>query len=70
MPIENVKKSDLSNIEENVDILKSTLYSEVACIGIMAKTTNVVCQKYIKGFDNISYMNIFEELENIGRIKD
>lgn len=68
--IENVKKSDLSNIEENVDILKNTLYSEVACIGIMAKTTNVVYQKYIKGFDNISYMNIFEELENIGRIKD
>ena len=68
--IENVKKSDLSNIEENVDILKNTLYSEVACIGIMAKTTNVVYQKYIKGFDNISYMNIFEELENIGKIKD
>lgn len=68
--IENVKKSDLSNIEENVDILKSTLSSEVACIGIMAKTTNVVYQKYIKGFDNISYMNIFEELENIGRLKD
>ena len=68
--IENVKKSDLSNIEENVDILKNTLSSEVACIGIMAKTTNVVYQKYIKGFDNISYMNIFEELENIGKIKD
>lgn len=60
--IENVKKSDLYNIEENVDILKNTLYSEVACIGIMAKTTNVVYQKYIKGFDDISYMKIFENI--------
>lgn len=68
--IENVKKSDLSNIEENVNILKNTLYSEVACIGIMAKTTNVVYQKYIKGFDDISYMKIFENLDNIGKLKD
>lgn len=68
--IENVKKSDLYNIQENVDILKNTLSSEVACIGIMAKTTNVVYQKYIKGFDDISYMRMFDNLENIGKLKD
>lgn len=36
----------------------------------MAKTTNVVYQKYIKGFDNISYMKVFDNIENIGRIKE
>ena len=44
--------------------------SDVSCIGIMAKTTNVVYQKYIKGFDNISYMKVFDNIENIGRIKE
>lgn len=68
--IEKVEKSDISNIEENVDVLRDTLSSEVSCIGIMAKTTNVVYQKYIKGFDNIAYMKIFDNLEGIGKIKD
>ena len=68
--IENVKNSDVSNIEENVQTLKNAISSEVSCIGIMAKTTNVVYQKYIKGFDNISYMKVFDNIENIGRIKE
>lgn len=68
--IENVKNSDLSNIEENVKVLKETISSEVACIGILSKTTNVVYQKYIKGFENIGYMRVFENLDNIGRIKE
>lgn len=67
--INNVKNSDISNIQENVSILKDALSSEVACIGILSKTTNVVYQKYIKGFDNIAYMKVFENLDNIGKIK-
>lgn len=68
--IENVKNSDVSNIEENVQTLKNAISSEVSCIGIMAKTTNVVYQKYIKGFDNISYLKVFDNIENIGRVKE
>ncbi len=67
--IENVKNSDISNIEENINNLKNTISSEIACIGILAKNTNVVYQKYIKGFDNIAYMKVFDEIENIGKIK-
>ena len=68
--IENVKNSDVSNIEENVQTLKNAISSEVSCIVIMSKTTNVVYQKYIKGFDNISYMKVFDNIENIGRVKE
>lgn len=66
--IENVRNSNISNIEENINVLKDSLSSEVACIGILAKTTNVVYQKYITGFDNISYMRVFDNLESIGKV--
>lgn len=67
--IESVKNSDIESIEQNLLNLKDTLSNEVACIGIMAKTTNVVYQKYIKGFENIKYFEIFNNIEGIGKIK-
>lgn len=67
--IESVKNSDIESIEQNLLNLKDTLSNEVACIGIMAKTTNVVYQKYIKGFETIKYFKIFDNIEGIGKIK-
>lgn len=68
--IENVKNSNVDNISDNLDVLKDTLSNEVACIGILAKTTNVVYQKYITGFNNIAYMKVFDDMENIGKISE
>lgn len=68
--IENLNNSNLDNIQDNLNNLKEVLSQEVACIGIMAKNANVVYQKYITGFDNISYFKVFENIDNIGKIKE
>ena len=60
---------DISNVKI-VNNLKDVLSQEVACIGILAKNTNVVYQKYITGFDNISYFKVFENINNTGKIKE
>ena len=43
---------------------------EIACIGILARNTNVVYQKNINGFEDINYMKVFYNLENIGKIQE
>ena len=68
--IENLNNSNIDNIQDNLNNLKDVLSQEVACIGILAKNTNVVYQKYITGFDNISYFKVFENINNIGKIKE
>lgn len=67
---DKVKNSNSSNIVENVQNLQTVLSEEVACIGIMAKNVNVVYQKYISGFDNLGYMKIFYNLNDIGKIQE
>ena len=44
------------------------LSDEVACIGIYARNINLVYQKYIYGFNDINYMSIFNDINNIGKI--
>lgn len=65
--IEQVNTSDYNIVDKNMQNLQSILSSEVACIGIMARTTNVVYQKDISGFENTGYMRVFD-LEKIGQI--
>ncbi|MEG0872704.1 MAG: ABC transporter substrate-binding protein [Clostridia bacterium] len=67
---EQVKISNEDNIAQNIQNLQTVLSSEVACLGIMARNTNVVYQKDIAGFDDIAYMKVFEKLESIGKISD
>ncbi len=55
-------------LEKNVASLQDVLSSEIACIGILARNSNMVYQKYITGFDYTSYMMIFNDLKNIGKI--
>ena len=63
-----VENSSAEDIAQNIQNLEYVLSNEVACIGIYARNINLVYQKYIFGFDNINYMRIFCDLDNIGKI--
>lgn len=63
-----VEESSIEDMEKNIQNLEFVLSDEVACIGIYARNINLVYQKGIYGFDNINYMNIFSNLDNIGKI--
>lgn len=63
-----VENSSAEDISKNIQNLEYVLSNEVACIGIYARNINLVYQKYISGFDNINYMRIFNNLNNIGKI--
>lgn len=65
-----VSSSNIENLQTNIENLQNVLSEEVACIGILARNINVVYQKDITGFDNIRYFNIFENIENIGKLND
>lgn len=67
--IKRVESSDIASLEQSVKDLQTTFSNEIACIGIMAKNTNIVYQKNIVGFDNTNYMKIFNNFINIGKIK-
>lgn len=64
-----VKNSSVEDLSKNINLLMENLSEEVACIGIYAKNTNVVYQTNIAGISNISYMNIFNNFENVGKIQ-
>lgn len=64
-----VKQSSAEDLSKNINSLMENLSEEVSCIGIYAKNTNVVYQTNIAGISNISYMNIFGNFENIGKIQ-
>lgn len=68
--IVQVNNSNIENLPSNIENLQNVLSDEVACIGIIARNINVVYQKDITGFDNIRYFNIFENIENVGKLND
>lgn len=63
-----VENSSAQDLPQNIQNLEYVLSNEVACIGIYARNINLVYQKYISGFDNINYMKIFDNINNIGKI--
>lgn len=63
-----VENSSVLDLEKNIQNLEYTLSEEVACIGIFARNINMVYQKYIYGFNELNYMNIFTNLYKIGKI--
>lgn len=63
-----IENSSVEDLSENIQNLEFVLSDEVACIGIYARNINLVYQKYIYGFDNLNYMNIFNNLKNTGKI--
>ena len=63
-----VENSNAEDLPQNIQNLEYVLSNEVACIGIYARNINLVYQKYISGFDNINYMKIFDNINNIGKI--
>ena len=65
-----VEQSSVEELPQNVQNLEYVLSDEVACIGIYARNINLVYQKYIYGFDELNYMSIFSNLNNIGKIAD
>lgn len=65
-----VEQSSIENLPQNIQNLEYVLSDEVACIGIYARNINLVYQKYIYGFDELNYMSIFSNLNNIGKIAD
>ena len=66
----NVKSSNFDNIDENVNLLVDTLSKDVACIGIYATNTAVVYQNNISGLQDVSYMNIFSNINDIGKVSE
>lgn len=62
-----VEESSVENLSKNVQNLQYVLSDEVACIGIYARNINLVYQKYIYGFNDINYMTIFSDINNIGK---
>ncbi len=67
--IERIKSSNVIDLEKSIQDLQTTISNEIACIGIMAKNTNIVYQKNIVGFDNTNYMKLFNNFINIGKLK-
>ena len=63
-----VENSNAEDLPQNIQNLEYVLSNEVACIGIYARNINSVYQKYISGFDNINYMKIFYNINNIGKL--
>ena len=64
-----VKNSTIEELPKNINSLMENISSEVACIGICAKNTNVVYQTNIAGISDIGYMNIFNNLTKVGKIQ-
>ena len=62
------QSSNVDELTSNIAKLQETLSSEVACIGILARNTNIVYQKYITGFDYTNYLKVFSDFTNIGKI--
>ena len=62
-----VNNSDVANISDNVRLLMNTIYNEIGCFGILAKTTGVIYNKNIQGISN-EYMNLFKDIENIIKV--
>ena len=56
--------------DSNISNLQNVLSTEVACIGLVARNTNVVYQKNINGFNDLGYMEVFNDFKNIGKIQD
>ena len=65
-----VKQNSIEDLPKNIATLQDVISDEIACIGILARNTNVVYQKNINGFEDINYMKVFYNLENIGKIQD
>ena len=67
--IELIKSSNLADINKNVSELQNLIYRDVACIGLYAYDTAIVYQNYITGFENVSYKNVFKNINIVGRLK-
>ena len=65
-----VNSSNIVDLSKNISNLQNVLSTEVACIGLVARTTNVVYQKNINGFNDLGYMEVFNDFKNIGKIQD
>ena len=63
-----VENSSAQDLPQNIQNLEYVLSNEVVCIGMYARNINLVYQKYISGFDNINYMKIFDNINNIGKL--
>lgn len=62
------ESNSVKELTSSINSLEETLSSEVACIGILARNSNLIYQKYISGFEYTNYLKLFTDLENIGKI--
>lgn len=62
------ESNSVKELTSSINSLEETLSSEVTCIGILARNSNLVYQKYISGFEYTNYLKLFTDLENIGKI--
>lgn len=66
-----VDNSSIDDLPSNISNLMEVISNQVCCIGICARNTNLVYQSYISGFlDDIGYMKLYKNIENIGKIQD
>lgn len=66
-----VDNSSIDELQSNISNLMEVISNQICCIGICARNTNLVYQSYISGFlDDIGYMKLYKNIENIGKIQD
>lgn len=65
-----VKESSVLDLSKNINSLQEIISNEIACIGIYATNINVVSQIDVSGISDISYMNIFNNFEKVGKIQN
>ena len=62
--IENISKSNITELANNITILQNLLSENVSTIGIYSDVSYLVYSKEIVDIQNISYLNIFKTLFN------
>ncbi len=69
----DVKLSEETNIEKIEELFKQrikVMQDEALCIGIISETTCMISKKYVSGFEEISYQNVFKKLQDISLTKN
>lgn len=56
--IEEIEDSTVEELPNNIELLMQTISNEVACIGIVSKTSAVIYDKDIEDLGDLKYMNL------------
>ncbi|MEG0510540.1 MAG: ABC transporter substrate-binding protein [Clostridia bacterium] len=61
----NLNNSNVQNVQKCLEEKQKTMIEEVSCIGIVTETSNLIYNKEITAFEDVGYINIFNNLQDI-----